>query len=67
MALVRLRRFQEARDRLADGVKTYPDQPGFAHALARLLAAAPDARVRDGRAGDDADAGAAARRSGRSS
>jgi tetratricopeptide (TPR) repeat protein len=49
MALVRLRRFLEARDRLADAVKTYPDQPGFAHALARLLAASPDARVRDGR------------------
>jgi tetratricopeptide (TPR) repeat protein len=48
MALVRLKRFQEARDRLADAVRTYPDQPGFAHALARLLAAAPDARVRDG-------------------
>jgi tetratricopeptide (TPR) repeat protein len=49
MALVRLKRYEEARDRLADAVKTYPDQPGFAHALARLLAAAPDARVRDGR------------------
>ncbi len=49
MALVRLKRYQEARDRLADAVKTYPDQPGFAHALARLLAAAPDDRVRDGR------------------
>jgi tetratricopeptide (TPR) repeat protein len=49
MALVRLKRYQEARDRLADDVKTYPDQPGFAHALARLLAAAPDDRVRDGR------------------
>ena len=49
MALVRLRRFPEARDRLVDAVNTYPDQPGFAHALARLLAAAPDARVRDGR------------------
>jgi tetratricopeptide (TPR) repeat protein len=48
MALVRLRRFQEARDRLADAAKTFSDQPGFAHALARLLAAAPDARVRDG-------------------
>ena len=32
------------------GMNTYPDQPGFAHALARLLAAAPDDRVRDGRA-----------------
>jgi tetratricopeptide (TPR) repeat protein len=49
MALVRLRRYQEARDRLTDAMKTYPDQPGFAHALARLLAAAPDDRVRDGR------------------
>ena len=49
MALVRLKRYQEARDRLADDLKTYPDQPGFAHALARLLAAAPDDRVRDGR------------------
>jgi tetratricopeptide (TPR) repeat protein len=49
MALVRLRRYQEARDRLTDAVKTYPDQPGFAHAVARLLAAAPDDRVRDGR------------------
>ena len=49
MALVRLKRYQDARDRLADDVKTYPNQPGFAHALARLLAAAPDDRVRDGR------------------
>jgi tetratricopeptide (TPR) repeat protein len=48
MALVRLRRYQEARDRLTDGMNAYPDQPGFAHALARLLAAAPDDRVRDG-------------------
>jgi hypothetical protein len=29
-------------------MKSYPDQPMFAHALARLLAAAPDDRVRDG-------------------
>jgi tetratricopeptide (TPR) repeat protein len=49
MALVRLRRYRDARDRLTDAVKIYPDQPGFAHALARLLAAAPDDRVRDGR------------------
>jgi hypothetical protein len=27
----------------------HPDQPMFGHALARLLAAAPDDRVRDGR------------------
>jgi len=34
--------------RLADAVKSYPDQPVFAHGLARLLAAAPDDNVRDG-------------------
>jgi tetratricopeptide (TPR) repeat protein len=48
MALVRLGRYREARDRLSDGMKSYPDQAGFAHAQARLLAAAPDAAVRDG-------------------
>lgn len=49
MALVRLRRYGPARDWLTQGMKTYPDQPGFAHALARVLAAAPDDQVRDGR------------------
>ena len=49
MALVRMQRHQEARDRLTGGMKVYPDQPVFAHALARLLAASPDDRVRDGR------------------
>jgi tetratricopeptide (TPR) repeat protein len=49
MALVRLRRYQEARDRLSDATKLHPDQAGLAHALARLLSAAPDDRVRDGR------------------
>lgn len=49
MALVGLRRYREARDRLAEGTQAYPDQPLFAEALARLLAAAPDDRVRDGR------------------
>ena len=48
MGLVRLRRYAEARDRLAEATRAYPDQAGFAHALARLLAAAPDDRVRDG-------------------
>ena len=48
MGLVRLGRYQEARARLETAMKTFPDQPGFAHALARLLAAAPDDRVRDG-------------------
>jgi tetratricopeptide (TPR) repeat protein len=49
MALVRLRRFAEARRVLDDAVTIHPEQPGFPHALARLLAAAPEAAVRDGR------------------
>jgi tetratricopeptide (TPR) repeat protein len=48
MALVRLGRYREARDRLEAATKTYADQPGFTHALARLLAAAPDDAARDG-------------------
>jgi tetratricopeptide (TPR) repeat protein len=48
MGLVRLGRYQEARDRLERDVRSFPDQPGFPHALARLLAAAPDDRMRDG-------------------
>jgi tetratricopeptide (TPR) repeat protein len=49
MGLVRLGRYRDARNRLEAAVKTFPDQPGLAHALARVLAAAPDDRVRDGR------------------
>lgn len=49
MVLVRLGRYQEARDRLSEAMKMHPDQPRLAHALVRLLAAAPDDRVRDGR------------------
>jgi len=49
MTLVRLRRYQEARDRLVEGMRAYPTQRAFARALARVLAAAPDDRVRDGR------------------
>ncbi len=49
MALVRLRRYQEARDRLIQGAQQTPAARAmFDHALARLLAAAPDDRVRDG-------------------
>jgi tetratricopeptide (TPR) repeat protein len=48
MGLIRLGRYQEARTRLESATKAFPDQPGFAHALARLLASAPDDRVRDG-------------------
>lgn len=48
VALVQIRRYAEARDRLVDAAKAYPDQPVFAHGLARLLASADDDRVRDG-------------------
>lgn len=48
MGLVRLGRYRDARDRLEADVKAFPEQLGFAHALARLLSAAPDDRVRDG-------------------
>jgi tetratricopeptide (TPR) repeat protein len=48
MGLVRLGRYLEARARLERDVKNFPEQLGFSHALARLLAAAPDDRVRDG-------------------
>jgi tetratricopeptide (TPR) repeat protein len=49
MAFLRLRRYADAREALTGGMKNHPDQPMFAHALARVMAAAPDDRVRDGR------------------
>jgi len=48
MALVRLARYAEARDRLTEAMSVQPEQPMFPQALARVLAAAPDERVRDG-------------------
>jgi len=48
MALVRLGRYREARDWFADAANRHPDRLDFQHALARLLAAAPDDQVRDG-------------------
>ena len=48
MALVRLGRYAAARDRLEEALRVLPDQPMFAPALARVLAAAPDDAVRDG-------------------
>jgi tetratricopeptide (TPR) repeat protein len=48
MALVRLRRFAEARTVLEEAVRVHPEQPGLSHALARILASAPDDAVRDG-------------------
>jgi tetratricopeptide (TPR) repeat protein len=49
LALADLHRYQDARAWLTEAVERHPDQPELAHALARLLAAAPDDRVRDGR------------------
>ena len=48
MALVRLRRYKDARNWLEESVRVQPDRPELSHALARLLAAAPDDAVRDG-------------------
>lgn len=47
-ARVLLDRFREARAGLAQDLERLPDQPAFAHALARLMASAPDDTVRDG-------------------
>ncbi len=49
MVLVSSGRWAEARDRLADDMRRYPGPPAFPIALARILAAAPDDSVRDGR------------------
>lgn len=49
MALVRLERYAAAHDRLAQGAEANPENPMIKHALARLLASAPDDRIRDGR------------------
>jgi tetratricopeptide (TPR) repeat protein len=47
-ALVDLRRYAAARDRLREAMTRYPDQQVYRHALARLLATVPDAAVRNG-------------------
>jgi tetratricopeptide (TPR) repeat protein len=49
LALTALGRWQEARDWLIESTTLYPDRQEFGIALARLLAASPDDRVRDGR------------------
>lgn len=49
MALARLGRYVEARQTLTAARRLLPDQASIAQALARVLAASPDARVRDGR------------------
>jgi tetratricopeptide (TPR) repeat protein len=48
LALVRLKHYQEAQQQLIDAVRLHPDRPEFTRALARLYAAAPDDRLRDG-------------------
>jgi tetratricopeptide (TPR) repeat protein len=48
IALVKLRRYGDARAWLDASVDAQPDRPELAHALARLLASAPDPAVRDG-------------------
>jgi tetratricopeptide (TPR) repeat protein len=48
MALVRLNRYRDALVRLTDARQRHPTERRFAHAIARLLAAAPDASIRDG-------------------
>ena len=49
MALVQLDRYEEALERLDEGARAHPDRPEFVLAQGRLLASAPDDRVRDGR------------------
>jgi tetratricopeptide (TPR) repeat protein len=48
-ALIRLNRYREAGDRLTESMRLYPNELAFARAAARLFAAAPDDRVRNGR------------------
>jgi tetratricopeptide (TPR) repeat protein len=48
LALIRQGKYPAARDWLNEAMKLQPDEPVFAHTLARLLAAAPDSRVRNG-------------------
>lgn len=49
MVLVTEGRWAAARDRLAAAMEQFPGTPAFPLALARVLAAAPERRVRDGR------------------
>ncbi|MCY3775209.1 MAG: tetratricopeptide repeat protein [Candidatus Aminicenantes bacterium] len=48
MALVRTQRWQEARSRLEAGLTALPEDTDLTHAMARLLAACPDAAIRNG-------------------
>ena len=48
MILVRAKRYQQAGERLGEALTINRDEPELSNALARLLAAAADDRVRDG-------------------
>jgi len=48
ITLARTGKYAEARDQLTDAMNAHPGHVGLPHALARILAAAPDDRVRDG-------------------
>ena len=48
LSMVQLGRYRDARDRLVEGMRAHPNEPRFPHALARVLATAPDSAVRDG-------------------
>jgi tetratricopeptide (TPR) repeat protein len=48
LALVKLKRYRDARDWLEASVRSQPNQVELAHTLARVLAAVPDNSVRDG-------------------
>jgi tetratricopeptide (TPR) repeat protein len=47
-ALIRLNRYQEASARLAEAMDLFPNDLSFVRAAARVFAAAPDDRVRNG-------------------
>lgn len=49
MTLVRLERYREARDHLTRARQVHPELPVLTDLLVRVLAAAPDGAVRDGR------------------
>jgi tetratricopeptide (TPR) repeat protein len=47
--LIQLGRYREARDQLSEARRIHPSEPEVTDLLVRLLAAAPDDQVRDGR------------------
>jgi len=49
LALAGVRRYKDAREVLEEAIRVQPDRQELSIALARLLAAAPDDHVRDGR------------------